>query len=98
MCVFSSRRRHTRCALVTGVHTCALPICSQKNIGPAGFTVVIVREDLLDRTHPATPAIFDYHRQNHADSLLNTPATFAIYLADLVFQWILAQGDRKSVV
>ena len=68
---------------------------SQKNIGPAGFTVVIVREDLLDRTHPATPAIFDYHRQNHADSLLNTPATFAIYLADLVFQWILAQGGLE---
>src|SRR5690606_21128620 len=48
---------------------------SQKNIGPAGFTVVIVREDLLGSAHDATPAIFDYALQSRANSLLNTPAT-----------------------
>lgn len=75
---------------------------SQKNIGAAGFTVVIVREDLLGRAHPATPTLFDYRMQAEAGSLLNTPVTFAIYLAGLVFQWLVEQGgvaamERRSL-
>jgi phosphoserine aminotransferase len=69
---------------------------SQKNIGPAGFTVVIVREDLLGRSHPATPMIFDYRIQADADSLLNTPVTFSVYLADLVFAWLEQQGGLEA--
>lgn len=70
---------------------------SQKNIGPAGFTVVIVREDLLAQANPATPMIFDYRMQNDADSLLNTPVTFSIYLADLVFDWLEEQGGIAAM-
>jgi phosphoserine aminotransferase len=65
---------------------------SQKNIGPAGFTVVIVREDLLGQARVATPMVFDYRMQSDANSLLNTPVTFSIYLAELVFRWVEAQG------
>lgn len=70
---------------------------SQKNIGPAGFTVVIVREDLLGRAHPATPMVFDHRVQNDANSLLNTPVTFSIYLADLVFRWLAEQGGLAAM-
>jgi phosphoserine aminotransferase len=70
---------------------------SQKNIGPAGFTVVIVREDLLGRANPATPMVFDYRMQSDANSLLNTPVTFAIYLADLVFGWLEEQGGVAAM-
>ncbi|HEY3327775.1 MAG TPA: 3-phosphoserine/phosphohydroxythreonine transaminase [Novimethylophilus sp.] len=70
---------------------------SQKNIGPAGFTVVIVREDLLGRAHPATPTLFDYRMQAEAGSLLNTPVTFAIYLAGLVFQWLAERGGVAAM-
>lgn len=70
---------------------------SQKNIGPAGFTVVIVREDLFGRAHPATPVVFDYRAQSDANSLLNTPVTFAVYLADLVFQWLAEMGGLAAM-
>lgn len=70
---------------------------SQKNIGPAGFTVVIVREDLLGRANPATPMVFDYRMQSDANSLLNTPVTFSIYLADLVFGWLEEQGGLAAM-
>ncbi|MEZ0239108.1 MAG: 3-phosphoserine/phosphohydroxythreonine transaminase [Methylophilaceae bacterium] len=70
---------------------------SQKNIGPAGFTVVIVREDLLGRARPATPMVFDYRMQNDANSLLNTPVTFSIYLAELVFGWVEEQGGIAAM-
>ncbi|MDP2247976.1 MAG: 3-phosphoserine/phosphohydroxythreonine transaminase [Nitrosomonadales bacterium] len=70
---------------------------SQKNIGPAGFTVVIVRDDLLERAHPATPQVFDYRLQSRTNSLINTPTTFAIYLADLVFQWVNAMGGLSMM-
>lgn len=70
---------------------------SQKNIGPAGFTVVIVREDLLGRAHRSLPTIFNYELQSKADSLLNTPVTFAIYLANLVFQWISTMGGPSAM-
>lgn len=70
---------------------------AQKNIGPAGFTVVIVRDDLCDRALPATPTVFNYGRQQAAESLLNTPATFAVYLADLVFQWVIERGGLGAM-
>ncbi len=70
---------------------------AQKNIGPAGLTVVIVREDLIGTTLPATPSMFDY--QAHADngSMLNTPPTFAWYLAGLVFVWLHEQGGLAAM-
>ena len=75
---------------------------AQKNIGPAGLTVVVVRNDLLGRAHPSTPAVFNYQVQAEADSMLNTPITFAVYLAGLVFRWIadmggVAEMERRSV-
>jgi phosphoserine aminotransferase len=70
---------------------------AQKNIGPAGLTVVIVRDDLIGTTLPVTPSMFDY--QAHADngSMLNTPPTFAWYLAGLVFVWLLGQGGLAAM-
>jgi phosphoserine aminotransferase len=65
---------------------------SQKNIGPAGMAIVIVREDLIGQAAPGTPAIFDYKTQAEADSMHNTPPTYAIYVAGLVFQWLKNQG------
>jgi phosphoserine aminotransferase len=65
---------------------------AQKNIGPAGLCVVIVREDLLDRARPATPAVFNYGLVADDNSMLNTPPTFAWYMAGLVFKWLQAQG------
>ena len=65
---------------------------AQKNIGPAGLTLVIVRDDLLDRALPITPSAFHWKEQAAADSMLNTPPTYAIYIAGLVFEWLQAQG------
>jgi len=65
---------------------------AQKNIGPAGMGIVIVREDLIGQAAPNTPSIFDYKVQAAADSMHNTPPTYAIYLAGLVFQWLKKQG------
>lgn len=70
---------------------------SQKNIGPAGFTVAVIREDLLGKAHAATPMVFDYRMQSDANSLLNTPVTFSIYLAERVFRWIEAQGGVEEM-
>ncbi|NDP42939.1 MAG: 3-phosphoserine/phosphohydroxythreonine transaminase [Aromatoleum sp.] len=75
---------------------------AQKNIGPAGLTLVIVRGELLDRALPITPSAFHWKEQAAADSMLNTPATYAIYIAGLVFEWLLAQGgvaaiERKNI-
>jgi phosphoserine aminotransferase len=70
---------------------------AQKNIGPAGLTIVIVRDDLLGGALPITPHAFDYTRQAQADSMLNTPPTYAIYIAGLVFQWIKAQGGLTAM-
>jgi phosphoserine aminotransferase len=70
---------------------------AQKNIGPAGLTVVIVRDDLIGTTLPGTPSMFDY--QAHADngSMLNTPPTFAWYLAGLVFVWLRERGGLAAM-
>lgn len=65
---------------------------AQKNVGPAGLTIVIVRDDLLGKANSATPSLFNYQSQAHANSKINTPATFAIYLANLVFRWIIDAG------
>ena len=70
---------------------------AQKNVGPAGLTLVIVREDLLDRALPITPSAFHRNAQAEADSMLNTPATYAIYVAGLVFEWLLAQGGVAAI-
>lgn len=70
---------------------------AQKNIGPAGIVVVIVRKDLLGRAGPTVPSMLDY--KVHADngSMYNTPPTFAWYLAGLVFQWLKAQGGVQAM-
>jgi phosphoserine aminotransferase len=70
---------------------------AQKNIGPAGLTVVIVREDLLGRARPDTPSVWDWSAMAKAGSLLNTPATFAVYLAALVFEWLAAGGGVEAI-
>jgi phosphoserine aminotransferase len=65
---------------------------AQKNIGPSGLTLVIVREDLLGRARPATPHVFDYRAIAAERSLLNTPPTFAWYVAGLVLKWLKKDG------
>ena len=65
---------------------------AQKNIGPAGLAIVIVRKDLCGRAKKETPAFLEYSLQAEAESMLNTPPTFTIYLAGLVFSWLLAKG------
>jgi phosphoserine aminotransferase len=59
--------------------------------------VVIVRDDLLDRALPITPSVLHWKEQAEADSMLNTPATYAIYIAGLVFEWLLGQGGLAAV-
>ena len=70
---------------------------AQKNIGPAGLTIVIVREDLLGKALAITPSAFDYAQQAANDSMLNTPPTYGIYIAGLVFNWIKAQGGLAAM-
>jgi phosphoserine aminotransferase len=70
---------------------------AQKNIGPAGLTFVIVREDLLDRALPITPSVFHWKEQAVAGSMLNTPPTYGIYIAGLVFEWLLDQGGLVAI-
>ncbi len=70
---------------------------AQKNIGPAGLTIVVVRDDLLDRALPITPSAFHWKEQAAADSMLNTPPTYAIYVAGLVFRWLMAQGGVAAI-
>jgi len=70
---------------------------AQKNIGPAGLVVVIVREDLIGNVLPGTPTVLDYKKMAEADSMVNTPPTFAVYLAGLTFQWLLARGGLAEV-
>jgi phosphoserine aminotransferase len=65
---------------------------AQKNLGPAGVTVVIVRKDLLERTPGGLPAMLDYRLMAEKSSLYNTPPTFAIYVVGLVLEWLLGLG------
>jgi phosphoserine aminotransferase len=68
---------------------------AQKNIGPAGLVVVVVREDLLGRARPETPTVLDWKAMAADGSMTNTPPTFAWYVAGLVFQWVKQQGGLE---
>jgi len=70
---------------------------AQKNIGPAGLVVVIVRGDLVGKALPETPNVLDYKLQSAADSMLNTPPTFSVYLAGLTFKWLLERGGLAGI-
>lgn len=70
---------------------------AQKNIGPAGLCIVIVREDLLNRASKQTPAVFNWKIQAEHQSMINTPPTYSIYIAGLVFEWLLAQGGVAAI-
>ena len=70
---------------------------AQKNLGPAGLTIVMVREDLLGHALPITPSAFDYKVVAEHDSMFNTPPTWAIYVAGLTFKWIKAQGGVAAM-
>lgn len=70
---------------------------AQKNLGPAGLTLVIVREDLLGHALPQCPSAFDYQLVAEAGSMYNTPPTYAIYMAGLVFQWLKRQGGVAAI-
>ncbi|MFZ7173083.1 3-phosphoserine/phosphohydroxythreonine transaminase [Avibacterium volantium] len=69
---------------------------AQKNLGPAGITIVIVREDLIGKARKATPSIWNYEVQANSDSMINTPPTFAWYLCSLVFKYLLERGGVKA--
>src|SRR5688572_7865102 len=70
---------------------------AQKNAGPAGLTFVIVREDLIGAAAKGTPSVMDYKLQADADSMLNTPATYALYVAGLVFKWLKQLGGLSEI-
>ena len=75
---------------------------AQKNAGPAGLTFVIVREDLIGSAEKGTPTVMDYKLQADADSMLNTPPTYSVYVAGLVFKWLkqlggLAEMEKRNV-
>ena len=70
---------------------------AQKNIGPAGLTIVIVRRDLLDRARTEVPMVFSYEQQSATGSMLNTPSTFAWYAAGLVFEWLIEKGGLVAM-
>ena len=70
---------------------------AQKNIGPAGLTVVIVRDELVREARAGTPMVFDYRAVADAGSMQNTPPTFAGYFAGLVFQWIRNEGGLAEM-
>lgn len=70
---------------------------AQKNIGPAGITVVIVRDALIRRARAGTPLVFDYGAVVDAGSMLNTPPTFGWYFAGLVFQWLKREGGLATM-
>jgi phosphoserine aminotransferase len=70
---------------------------AQKNLGPAGLTLVVVREDLLGQALPACPSAFDYRVVADNQSMFNTPPTYAIYMAGLVFQWLKKLGGVPAI-
>ena len=70
---------------------------AQKNIGPAGLTFCIVRKDLLGRALDITPTIFNWTEQAEHDSMVNTPPTYSIYIAGLVFEWLIEQGGLAQI-
>lgn len=70
---------------------------AQKNFGPSGFVVVIVRKDLIGRAPPSVPRLYDYKEFADSRSLINTPPTFSWYVAGLTFRWILEQGGVAAM-
>ncbi|WP_066803089.1 3-phosphoserine/phosphohydroxythreonine transaminase [Moraxella oblonga] len=70
---------------------------AQKNIGPAGLTLVIVRKDLMEQASAWCPNVLNYKNQAENDSMLNTPSTFAWYLSGLVFEWLLENGGVENI-
>jgi len=70
---------------------------AQKNIGPSGLTIVIVNEDLLSFADEKTPSTMNWKIQSENNSMINTPSTFSIYMAGLVFEWILSLGGLKEI-
>lgn len=70
---------------------------AQKNVGPAGLTIVIVRDDLIGDVLAGTPTMFDYKVQADNDSMYNTPPTYALYLSGLVFQWVKDLGGLPAM-
>jgi len=70
---------------------------AQKNIGPSGLCIVIVRKDLLGKARPGTPSVWDYEAMAADGSMLNTPPTFGWYIAGLVLKWVQAQGGVAAM-
>ena len=70
---------------------------AQKNIGPAGLTIVIIRDDLIGKGVPQPQTMLDYKTHAENDSMYNTPPTYGIYIAGLVFQWLKQQGGLAAV-
>ena len=70
---------------------------AQKNIGPAGLTIVILRDDLVGKAQPTPPAMLDFKTHVDAESMYNTPPTYGIYIAGLVFQWIKKNGGLAAM-
>ncbi|MBE7459333.1 MAG: 3-phosphoserine/phosphohydroxythreonine transaminase [Zoogloeaceae bacterium] len=70
---------------------------AQKNIGPAGLTIIVVREDLIGQVLPKTPVMLDYKTHAENESMYNTPPTYGIYIAGLVFQWLKQQGGLAAM-
>ncbi len=70
---------------------------AQKNMGPSGLTVVIVRDDLIGNAREGTPVMLDYKIQADNDSMYNTPPCYSIYVAGLVFKWLLDMGGLKEI-
>jgi phosphoserine aminotransferase len=70
---------------------------AQKNIGPAGLTIVIVRDDLLEVASSLTPSVFNWKTQAENQSMINTPTTYSIYMAGLVFEWLIELGGLAAI-
>lgn len=70
---------------------------AQKNIGPSGLSIAIIRDDLLDFYDDKTPAVFSFKEQAQHGSMYNTPPTFSWYLAGLVFEWLIAKGGLENM-
>ena len=70
---------------------------AQKNVAPAGLTIVIIREDLMGNSRPETPTMLDYKTMADNDSMYNTPPCYPIYVAKLVFEWLLENGGLEAM-
>jgi phosphoserine aminotransferase len=70
---------------------------AQKNVGPAGLTLVIIRDDLIGNADPAMPIMFDYKTHSENESMYNTPPTYSWYLAGLVFEWLKEKGGLEGM-